>query len=160
MKQYLFIALSFAVLTISCGQKHEIVEGDMYYQVIDLLNFFDAPDSVLQKIEDSFSSINPDTLSEKDKKELGILLHAFENQLLRSPYIRVHPDTGKEFMLFMGREAYEQFEIISYNKLVLEEKKIRVNAEVEDVSFKNVKAYKVTGFLNVTKVDGKPMRRK
>lgn len=132
----------------------------MYYQVIDLFRFFDAPDSTITKIEDSLSSIDQDSLTEKEKKDLGVILHAFQSDLLRSPYIRIHPDTGREFMLFMSFDQYKQFAEVTYDELALADKKLRVKAEVEEVSYGKIKAFKVVGMLKAEKVDGETMRRK
>jgi len=86
----------------SCQTKNgKTIEGDLYFQVFDLERFFDAPDSVLTKIENSVRTVNNDTLSEQDKKIYYLLQYMVSNNLLRKPFIRIRLDSGDIKMLFL-----------------------------------------------------------
>ena len=160
MKYLLLSAISVLFATPTNGQTLATVEGYRFYKALDLFRVFDAPDSVLTDMENRFSRLNSADLSEKEMEEFGLILHTMENNLLRAPYVHIQTDREEEFMLFMDSLAYQRFEQFTLSELSEKGKKLRVIAEVENVSYRNMTAYKLKGKLTLDMVDGVTHRRK
>mgnify|MGYP001209464667 CR=1 FL=1 len=136
------------------------VEGDLYFKLIDFQRFYDAPDSVLTKIETSVKNVNKDTLTEQDKKIYDLLEFMTDKQLLRKPFVRLRQDDGKIVMLFLDKMDYEKIKYYNHNDLVRDNKRIRINAEVSELKYDSLTAYENIKIISVDKIDGKTYWKK
>jgi len=147
----------FGILVIvSCKtQDNKTIEGDLYFKLIDFQRFFDAPDSVLTKIETSVRNVNKDTLTEQDKKIYELMKYMLDEQLFRKPFIRLRQDDGKVIMLFLDSTDYNKIKDYSHNDLVRENKRIRIKAEVSELKYDTLRAFETINFISAEKMDGK-----
>ena len=150
MKYTLFLLTVFVSL-ISCKTEVKTLEGDLYFKLIDPYRVFDAPDSVLKKIEATSSLVN------KDNEVLKFMV---EKRLLRKPFIRIIDDNGEIKIVFLNSADYEKIKDYNYNELIKENKKIRVRVEGLDLHHKSLKVYETSKLIAIEKIDGKTQRKK
>lgn len=157
-----FLAIMTILLTISSCQTNNIktVEGDLYFKLIDIQRFFNAPDSVLTNIETSLKTVDKDTLSEQDKKIYNLLGFMADKQLLRKPYVRLRLDNGEIVMVFLDNNDYEKIKDYNYSDLVRDNKKIRIKAEVSELKNDSVTVYESSKLISIERIDGKTYWKK
>lgn len=153
----IIISMLTIMLAISSCQSNNkrTVEGDLYFKLIDIQRFFDAPDSILIRIESSIKPVNKDTLSEQDKKIYGLLEFLLDKRLLRKPFIRIRQDNGEIIMVFLDSKYYDKIKDFNRNDLIRDNKKIRIRVEVVQLKFDSLIAYETVKLISIDKVDGK-----
>jgi len=154
--RHFFTILTILVLCTACqSDNKKIIEGDLYFKLIDFQRFYDGPDSILVKIETSVRNVSKDTLTEQDKKIYDLLKFMVDKRLLRKPFIRLRQDDGTIEMVFIDSTDYKQIKEYNHNDLVSEDKKIRVRAEVIEIKYDSLTAYKTIKLISIDKIDGK-----
>ena len=160
MKTFLTI-LIVSVSIIGCQtNSKETVEGDLYFKLIDFQRFFDAPDSILTKIETGIKTVNRDTLSEQDIKIYDLLQFVSDNNLLRKPFIRLRQDNGNIIMVFLDTSDYNKVKDYTHNDLVRDNKKIRIKAEVSELKYDSLTAFETIKRISIDKIEGKTYWKK
>lgn len=157
-----FLAIMTILLTISSCQTNNIkpIEGDLYFKLIDFQRFFDAPDSVLTKIETSLKTVDMDTLTEQDKNNYNLFGFMADKQLLRKPFVRLRLDNGEIVMVFLNSNDYEKIKDYNYSDLVRDNKKIRIKADVSELKYDSFTAYESTKLISIDRIDGKTYWKK
>ena len=151
--------LGFLILIIivgfSCNSgKKKVIEGDLYFDRIDLYRIFDWPDSSLTKLENYMIQVNIDTVKRgKDRDFVELVKYAITNKLTRQPYVWILYKY-KEFRLFLDQQDYDKLKNYKWFELTDEHKKIHLKAVVNNVSFKEFKAFKCAKLLDFKKIDG------
>ena len=157
----LFQIITIIIFFNSCqSDKTKIIEGDLYFKLIDYNMFYNLPDSVLTKIESKIASIGIDTLKEQDKISYNLINYMVNNNLLRKPFIRLRQDNGEKIMVFIDTTNYKKLSIYNHDKLISENKKIRIKAEVSELKIDSVTAYNTLKLLTIKKIDGKTLMSK
>lgn len=158
----IFLAIMTILLTISSCQTNKIktVEGDLYFKLIDFQRFFDAPDSVLTKIETSLKTVDKDTLTDQDKKNYNLFGFMADKQLLRKPFVRLRLDNGEIVMVFLNNNDYEKMRDYNHSDLVRDNKKIRIKANVSELKYDSFTAYESTKLISIDRIDGKTYWKK
>lgn len=136
------------------------VEGDLYFKLIDFQSHFDAPDSILTKIETDIRTVNKDTLNAQDKKIYDLLQFVSDKKILRKPFVRLRQDNGEIAMVFLDSIDYIKLEDYNHNDLVRDNKRIRVKAEVSELLYDSLTAYETVKLISVDKLDGKTYWKK
>ncbi|WP_143470478.1 hypothetical protein [Labilibaculum filiforme] len=137
-----------------------LIEGDLYFQMVDFFNFNNAPDSILTKIENQMTNIDLDTIAENDRKVYELIKYAIDQDVLRLPYIRLQTSENEKIMLYMDEDIYERFDSLKCFDLKKEGKKIHISALTNDISYKDIKAYKLIKLKVFEKIDGQTECRK
>lgn len=148
------LLLLFCILLASC-QNNKTVEGDLYFKLVTFQNPFDAPDSILTKIETDLKSVNADTLNGQNKKNHYFLQFIIAKKLLRKPQIMLRKDDGEIITLFLDTVDYKKLKIYEHNELISENKKIRIKAEVAKLKYNSEVFYETLKPISMEKVDGK-----
>ncbi len=148
------------VLTSCSTSKNVLIEGDMYFQMVDFFNLNNAPDSLISKIENKVKQTNIDTLTSIDKKGYEMIQYAIKINILRKPYIRLETKEGNILMLYMDKDKYLQFDSLKCFDLRYEGKKIHIIAKAQDITFKDIKAYRLIRFKKINKINGDTRCRK
>lgn len=136
------------------------IEGDLYFQMVDFFNFNNAPDSLMTMIENEVEKIDFDTLSDNDRKSYELIKYAIDKEVFRIPFIRLQTVDNEKIMLYMDRDSYVQFDSLKCFDLKNEHKKIYVSALAKDISYQDIKAYRLIKFKTVEKIDGQTDCRK
>ena len=160
MIKILLIITSLVLLTSCMSHKYTTIEGDLYFQLIDLLKVYDAPDSIITRIETEFPKINIDTIPQNDRKFYDLVKYGIDNKLLRTPYIWLETKKGKKLMLFMDKDKFQQFDSLRCFDLREHKKKIHILAKAQNISYQDLTAFKVIELIKVGKIDGETMYKK
>jgi hypothetical protein len=136
------------------------IEGDLYFQMVDFFNFYGASDSMITSIENQVSSIDFDTISDNEKKAYELIKYAIDQDLLTKPYVRIKTTNGENIMLYMESKNYQQFDSLRCFKLRQEGMKIHIIAETKDISYQDIKAYKLHKLIVYKKIQGETICRK
>jgi len=160
MKNIAIIITSFVLFSCMTTNKVESIRGDLYFQMVDFFNFYNAPDSVIKSFEEQLSNIDMDTINENDKKAYELIKYALDQNILTLPYIRLTTDSDEKIMLYMDTNNYERFDSLRCFDLREQGKKIRIVALAEDISFKDIKAYRLKEIKEFKKIDGQTICRK
>ena len=156
-----FVTLTILLTICSCQTNNrKTVEGDLYFKLIDFQSFFDAPDSIFTKIETSIKTVSKDTLTEQDRKIYDLLQFMSDNELLRKPFIRLRQDDGEIVMVFLDTTDYNKIKDYNHNDLVRDNKKIRIRAEVSELKYDSLIAYKTSKLISIDRIDGKTYWKK
>ena len=83
-----------------------------------------------------------------------------KEKLLKNPYLNLRKDNGEIVTVYLDKIKYDKLKKYDYNKLISENKKIRIKAEVTELKFDTLKIYKVDGKISVEKLDGKTYWKK
>ncbi|NVN94867.1 MAG: hypothetical protein HXX18_06245 [Bacteroidetes bacterium] len=148
-----FTILLVIVIASCISGKQKVIEGDLYFNRIDLYRIFDSPDSTLTKIEHEMLQVNSDTCNQKDKDFIDLVKYAIKNKLTRQPYVWILIK-GKEYRLFLDQQDYDKLKNYELSELTDEHKKIYIKAIACNVSYKELKAVKCTKLLDFKKIDG------
>lgn len=154
-KSLLAIFTICTLLGSSIVSKKKIVEGNLYFKLVDFPQFFDAPDSILTKLEAGEKFINTDTLKEEDKKVNDLVQFLAYKKLLRRPFIRLRQDDGKIIMVFLDPVDYDKVKNYNHQDLLRDNKKIRIKAEISEIDYDSLTVYKTLKIISVRKLDGK-----
>ena len=155
MKQRFFI-LTILICFISCQtEKTKTIEGDLYFKLIKFPSFHEAPDSLVQKIETDIENVNEDTIDNQNMKINDYLKFLSKERLLRNPYLQLRKDNGEIVTVYLEKISYDKLKNYDYNKLISENKKVRLKAEVTELKFDTLKIYKAINVISVEKIDGK-----
>jgi hypothetical protein len=160
MKNILTI-LTILLLISGCQTAtKKIIEGDLYFKLIDPQRFFDAPDSTLTKIEISIRTANKDRMNMQDREIYDVLQFMSDKRLLRKPFIRLRKDNGEVFMVFLDSADYAKVKDYKHNDLVRDNKRIRVKVEVNKIKHDSLTVYEAVKLISLDKLDGKTYWKK
>ena len=140
---------------ISCQtDKTKTIEGDLYFKLIKFPSFHEASDSLIKKIETDIKNLNEDKMDKQNKIINDYLKFLSKEKLLKNPYLNLRKDNGEIVTVYLDKINYDKLKKYDYNKLISENKKIRIKAEVTELKFDTLKIYKVDGKISVEKLDG------
>ena len=151
----IFIFFVFVVIGCTNQTKHEMIKGDLYFRLFDLYRFFDAPDSVLVKFENSVKSLDLDSLNSQERKYYEILKYAIDNNLLRQPYIWIRIDSIKTQRMFVDNNTYDLLKEYNWSDLKKENKKVQIEAEVLTLKIDSMEAYQAVKIFKISKIEGR-----
>ena len=160
MRTILSILTIFILFTNCQTERKDIIEGDLYFKLVDFPSFFDAPDSTLTKIENDLKTVNKHTLNKQDKKFYDLLQFLSDKKLLRKPFIRLKQDNGEIKMVFLDTIDYKTIKDHNYNDLVNHHKKIRIKAKVSEFKYDTITVFESTKLISINKIDGKTYWKK
>lgn len=160
MKQR-FLILTILFCFISCQtDKTKTIEGDLYFKLIKFPSFHEASDRLVQKIETDIEKVNEDTIDRQNKIINDYLKFLSKEKLLRNPYVNLRKDNGEIVTVYLDKINYDKLKSYDYNKLIFENKRVRLKAEVTELKFDTSKIYKVDVKFSVEKLDGKTYWKK
>ena len=156
-----FLTLTILFFFISCQtDKTTTIEGDLYFKLIKFPSFHEASDSLIQKIETDIKNVNENKMDKQNKITNDYLKFLSKEKLLKNPYVSLRKDNGEIVTVYLDKINYDQLKKYDYNKLISENKKVRIKAEVTELKFDTLKIYKVDGKISVEKLDGKTYWKK
>lgn len=144
------------ILINSCkSENSKVIEGDLYFKIIDFPSFFGAPDSLVSKFETEIKTLNVDTLNEKDREEWGLLKFLYDEKLMAKPFIKLRQDNGEISMIYLDSIDYIKLKDYNRNDLLKENKKIRIKAKVSPIQHDTFHAYINLDSIAIQKIEGK-----
>jgi hypothetical protein len=160
MMRPVIYAFLISILISSCqSDREKTIEGDLYFKLVDIERFFDAPDSTLTAIEHLVKKLNEGNSSEQDRENLTHFKFMVDNGLLREPFIWLKLDNDDNRILFLDSSEYVQFGQYKWSNLSRSNQKVRIKAIVKEFEYpyyfaKTTTAYKVVRILSVNKIEG------
>ena len=155
------ISFAVALLTLitalsSCQQGNtEQVQGDLYFKLIDPIRHFEAPDTLLDRLERQIDNNDEKGLSPSDKKHYGMLKFMVNHNLLKRPFIRLADSTGLSAMFFLDWTNYKRFETYRLDELETSNTRIHVTLRGTPVLYDTLKVYNVVDIIKIDTLKGK-----
>ena len=124
------LILIIGLLVLSCSKNNKEFEGELYFKLIDIGNFYGADEKTIENLETSFDSIRRSKTAGKNELEFIRIIDKLKaNNLLKSPWINLKTET--EFIkIFLTESEYEKLKPFDRNTLITDHKKVRLKIEV------------------------------
>lgn len=151
MKKKAYILILLLLVTFGfTPTKKTIIEGELYFSPFHLGSFYNHSDSIINRINEYYTNnFQPnDSLTSFD---IGYQILGKEN-LLYHPYVQMLLPTDSTIIyLYLDTVDYEKIRTHKYKELQNNNKKVKINAEVQDLGNNMFFCKKL---ISVTKVDG------
>jgi hypothetical protein len=142
--------ICFANCGIKNGQTKKL-EGDLYYSYLRFGNFYNQPDSIVQKVKMYFDTVNHKELD--SSAQLYAMRYDLQKKmdLLYKPFIELQLDNYSITTIFLSHDDYEKIKKFKRQDLLDTKKKVRINIEVNDLGLGMAIGTKI---ILAEKVDG------
>lgn len=154
MKIVLYILISTSLLLSCTTEKHVLIEGDLYFKIINYPTFYGAPDSLIFKFVRELETVNKYSLKEQDKEQWNLLKFMYEKKLMEKPYINLKQDNGEIAMLYLDSIDFDKLKNYNHHDLLRENKKIRIITKALPVKYESWNAYENLNIISIKKIDG------
>jgi len=149
------LCLSTLSVLLSCQSGNtEQVEGDLYFKLIDPIRHFEAPDTVLNRLERQIENNDVNVLSPANKKHYGMLKFMVNHNFLKRPFIRLIDSTGRSTMFFLDWTSYKRFETYRLGELETSNTRIHVRLRGTPVLYDTQKVYNVVDIIKIDTLQG------
>jgi hypothetical protein len=152
-KVYTAVAMVLAMYGCQTNQT-TIIEGDLYFKLVDLPSLYEVSDSIATKLETSIRTVKKDSLRTLDRNVYNQLQFLDDNQLLRKPFIRLRQNDGTILLVFVEPSDYEKLRKYHHEDLVRTHKKVSIRAAVETFKSNTLSVYKTSQPITVQETDG------
>lgn len=134
MQRLIFYTV-YIFMTFGCidsrRQKGIVVEGDLYFSLSIMPNFYGLPDSVAERAEKILDTIKVQHLDLVDSAIFSKYKILKSKDLLYKPYILLKLDNDSVITVLLEKAAYKRIAPTDYLKLIKDRIKLRVKAKVE-----------------------------
>jgi len=131
------------------------LEGDLYYSFFRIGNFYNQPDSIIQKVKLYIDTVNRKLLDSSDLLDLVRYDLLKKENLLYSPFIDLRLDNESIIKVYLTSAEYEKIKVFKHRDLLDTKKKVRLILDVHDLGFGMALATKV---ISANKIDGQTSR--
>jgi len=135
MKNIIIQIIIFGILLTSCSESEVLIEGDLYFKLIDFGNFYEVDEEKINEFKLKLDSLrlDDDPSHQKMNSEfIGYYDKLDKYGLSRSPYIFVKNDTIVR-RVFLSEEAYNPLKEHSRKALLKKGKKVRLTIRAEEL---------------------------
>ena len=128
------IILIFTIFTVfSCKTKREIINGDLYFQIVDFTNFYGANKEQLEKLDKEVDSIRfSKMISENELELIEYYDKLKKHKLINYPSIRIKSDTIVR-LVYITESEYEKVKDYKWSDLGTRKKKVKIKIEVQEL---------------------------
>jgi len=147
------IILIFTIFTVfSCKTKREIINGDLYFQIVDFTNFYGANKEQLEKLDKEVDSIRfSKMISENELELIEYYDKLKKHKLINYPSIRIKSDTIVR-LVYITESEYEKVKDYKWSDLGTRKKKVKMKIEVQELD-ENI--YFSDKIIDFKEIDGK-----
>ncbi|SDY13776.1 hypothetical protein SAMN05444411_1353 [Lutibacter oricola] len=118
---------------ISCNPKTEVVEGDLYFQIIDFTNFHQATNDQLEELDKHIDSLRlSKMITEEDLEYIGFYDQVKKHNLLRKPLIRIKSDTLIR-RIYLTESEFKKVKNYKWSDLGKRKKKVKIKIEIREL---------------------------
>jgi|SaaInlV_125m_DNA_1040241.scaffolds.fasta_scaffold78530_2 hypothetical protein len=156
---YIIIAsILFSCASIKEDTKRQVIKGDLYYKWLNLVNFYNIPDSIYQKFQSHLDTTGLDGLKKEDPKAFKQVSFLIQNNLLKTPFIHLitNDTTIGVATIFIDSTLYQPLTKFNYKELIKNKEKIQLEIEVQELKPKVFKTIKIN---SIQKVKGQTLQR-
>lgn len=147
------LVLLFVLSSCQTGNTEE-VQGDLYFKLIDPVRYFEAPDTVLTRLERQIQNNEFTGLSPASQKHSGMLRFMVNHNFLKRPFIRLADSTGRSTMFFLDWTSYKRFETYRLDELETTNTRIHVRLRGTPVLYDTQKVYNVVDIIKIDTLKG------
>lgn len=145
MKKILLLIFSF--LVFACNNNNKIINGELYFKLVNPLpNSGLAPQQV-EEIQNSLSKLD----SKNNSKLLQYFKTLKENNLLSYPYIRIKINDNKIIEIFLKQGECKKLKNYTLDNLNKQGKKIIISLKVKQI---NDSIFFSDKIINIKEVNG------
>ncbi len=133
------IVLIFIIVfsIISCNQKTEIIEGDLYFKLIDFGSFYGGEKDRIVKFEKAIDSLRHEKMiSEDELKIIEFYDKLKKHKLIYLPCIKIKTDTIIR-QIYLTEPEYEKVKDYKWSDLRTRKKKVKLTIEIQELE-KNI----------------------
>jgi hypothetical protein len=133
-------SIIFLLLTLGLGcqdnksKETHVIEGDLYFSYFRYANFYNQPDSIINKVIALADTADRTLLDSADFAFLTIYDTLKKENLLRNPYIALRLDTDSIITLILSQDDYRKIAPTNYQNLLDTKKKVRIKADVRQIT--------------------------
>lgn len=133
-------SIIFLLLTLGLGCQDKksketyVIEGDLYFSYFRYANFYNQPDSIINKVMALADTADRTLLDSADLAFLTIYDTLKKENLLRNPYIALRVDTDSIITLILSQDDYLKIAPTNYQNLIDTKKKVRIKADVRQIA--------------------------
>jgi hypothetical protein len=142
---FIFLLLTSTLEVLS--QEMEVVNGDLYFVIVDFVRWFDTPDSTLLRLEnESYSGTDA----------ISALFHELkDNGLLKKPFIRLLNSKGEVRTIFVSEEDFKEISRFDCWDLIEEGRKVEITVKVKRLDLRPSPLFIAVNPLSYKLVGGK-----
>lgn len=146
------IVILFAGLNCnSTQQKNRQLEGDLYFDWLRFGNFYNLPDSLINKFKHFADTVDRKALDSVDLNLLKMYEVLQKEDLLYQPFISLKLDNDSIIKIYFTNTDYNKFKMYKRSDLLDTKKKVRIKMNVRDLGFGMALSTKL---ITINKVDG------
>ena len=147
--------ITMSVLSSCRSGNTEQVEGDLYFKLVDPIRHFEAPDTLLDRLERQIENNDEKGLSPSDRKHYDMLKFMVNHNFLKRPFIRLVDSAGRSSMFFLDWTNYKRFEVYRLDELETSNTRIRVTVRGTPVLHDTLKVYNVVDIIKIDTLEGR-----
>jgi hypothetical protein len=123
------------ILIVACDNKPttDTLTGDLYFSFFRLGNYYNQPDSIVQRFETYFDTLAIGTANSDEKKLLTQYQNLKDKGLLYHPFVYLLSGPDSVVALYLDTLDYEQTKKYKRQRLQDEHKKVRIEASVTKI---------------------------
>jgi len=127
------------------------IEGDLYYSFFGIGNFYNQPDSFIEKAQLYMDTVNRQLLDSADLFYLKKFELLKKEKLLYTPFIDLKLDNDSIVTIYLPKNEYKKITIFNRQNLIDTKKKVRLILDVHDLGLSMALATKI---ISANKIDG------
>jgi hypothetical protein len=151
----ILVSATFLTNCSSDNRSTKKLEGDLYYSLFRIGNFYNQPDSIIQKAKLYLDTVNRKLLDSSDLLDLTRYELLKKENLLYRPFIDLKLDNDSIIKIYLSSADYEKIKIFKRQDLLNAKKKVRLILDVHDLGLGMALATKI---ISANKIDAQTSR--
>ena len=154
----LLLVIAFLAGLTNCSPDNRPIkklEGDLYYSFFRVGNFYNLPDSFIEKAQLYLDTVNRQLLDSTDLFYVKRFELLKKEKLLYNPFIDLKLDNDSIVTIYLSKSEYKKITIFKRQDLLDTKKKVRLLLNVHDLGFGMALA---TEIISANKIDGQISR--
>ena len=120
------------ILIVACDNSPVTnrIAGDLFFSFFRVGNYYNKPDSVIERYETYFDKLRYETADDEEKKFLTKYKKLKEEDLLYKPFVDILIDKDSMVTLYLDKGDYDEIKKYKRKKLQDDHKKVKIEADV------------------------------
>jgi len=149
MRKIIAIIMLTIFTVLSCKTKTEIIEGDLYFKLIDFGSFYGADKKQIEEFEKIIDSLRLTKLTSKnDQRFIEYYDNLKKYKLINYPCIKIKSDTIIR-QIYLAESEYEKVKDYKWSDLRTKKKRVNLRIEVQKFDEKIFFSDKIIDFKEI-----------